>query len=151
MKHDMCTCIIQISWNIPNCASSIHHDKSIILLLQNERTCCQPKLAFHKPKFMSAVLKKSSQLHLDGACTANVAIHLHLAVGKGTLVPLGAEDMVGHPVDSVFAFGGLATHSALGVTLQGRKGGPTTFKLQVFSFNMSHFEKSHLFGDWSNS
>ena len=38
---------------------------------------------------------------LDSAGAANVAIHLHLAVGEGTLVALGAEDIVGHPMDSI--------------------------------------------------
>ena len=38
---------------------------------------------------------------LDGAGAANVAIHLHLAVGQGALVALGAEDIVGHPMDSI--------------------------------------------------
>ena len=38
---------------------------------------------------------------LDCAGAANVAIHLHLAVGEGTLVALGAEDIVGHPMDSI--------------------------------------------------
>lgn len=38
---------------------------------------------------------------LDGASTANVAFHLHLAVCQGTLVLLGTKDMVSRPMDAV--------------------------------------------------
>lgn len=74
---------------------------------------------------------------LDGAGAANVAIHLHLAVGQGALVALGAEDIVGHPMDSIGAFGGFATHGAGGITLQWRKGGPWAALLEIVAAVLS--------------
>jgi len=55
---------------------------------------------------------------LDTASSADVAIHLHLAVGQSAFVALGTKDMIGHPVDTILAFGGFTTQSALRITLQ---------------------------------
>lgn len=55
---------------------------------------------------------------LDGACTANVALNLDLAVGEIAGVALAAENVVLCPLHAALAAAALSVHHAHGITAQ---------------------------------
>lgn len=70
---------------------------------------------------------------LDGASSANVTLHLHLAVGQLAAVRLVAKHMLFGPMDAVNALGSFSCMSAAGLALQCRERGVRASFLEVFA------------------
>lgn len=68
---------------------------------------------------------------LNRAGSANITLHLHLAVGQLAAILLATEDIIASPVDSADALGRLSLDDTLCITLVRRQSGVRTADLEV--------------------